>query len=126
MVITTAFAVAVVYGTWLPISFTHSLPLLYFFSAIFGLGSGSIISLAPVCFGQLCKANDYGRFYGTAYSVVSFAYVILRLISFLIQYISLCYGDKAWTLLTTMIGRSSPFPSAGLSVLQFCPSSSEA
>lgn len=75
MVVTTAFAVAVVYGTWLPISFTHSLPLIYLFSAIFGFGSGSIISLAPVCFGQLCKANDYGRYYGTAYSVVSFAYV---------------------------------------------------
>jgi MFS family permease len=82
IVITTAFAVTVVYGTWLPIPFTHSLPLMYFFSAIFGFGSGSIISLAPVCFGQLCKANDYGRYYGTAYSVVSFAYVTLHLVFF--------------------------------------------
>lgn len=73
VIVTTFFTLAIIYGTWAPISFTHSQSLLYLFSAIFGLGSGSIISLAPVCFGQLCKVDDYGKYYGTAYSVVSFA-----------------------------------------------------
>lgn len=29
--------------------------------------------MAPVCIGQLCKADEYGGFYGTSYSVVAFA-----------------------------------------------------
>jgi hypothetical protein len=29
--------------------------------------------MAPVCLGQLCKADQYGMFYGTSYSLVAFA-----------------------------------------------------
>ncbi|KAK0118480.1 hypothetical protein ONS95_012765 [Cadophora gregata] len=42
------------------------------FALIFGFASGSNVSLAPVCVGQLCDTNEYGRYYATCYTVVSF------------------------------------------------------
>lgn len=55
---------------WLPAG--DRLPLIIVYSAIFGFASGSNISLTPVCIGQLCKTEHYGRYYATAYTVVSF------------------------------------------------------
>lgn len=42
------------------------------YALIFGFASGSNISLTPVCVGQLCDINVYGRYYATCYTVVSF------------------------------------------------------
>ena len=42
-----------------------------FFAVCFGFASGSNISLTPVCVGQLCRTEEYGRYYATAYTVVS-------------------------------------------------------
>ncbi|KAJ5236326.1 hypothetical protein N7489_006417 [Penicillium chrysogenum] len=55
---------------WLPAG--DSLPLLVVYAALFGFSSGSNISLTPVCVGQLCKTENYGRYYATAYTIVSF------------------------------------------------------
>lgn len=55
---------------WLPAG--NSLALLVIFALLFGFSSGSNISLTPVCVGQLCKTEHYGRYYATAYTVVSF------------------------------------------------------
>jgi MFS family permease len=41
------------------------------FSILFGFGSGSNISLTPVCVGQLCLTEEYGRYYSTCYTIVS-------------------------------------------------------
>jgi MFS family permease len=86
MCVTLAFSIIVTFCLWLPIgTFTSAqisnsssgpLALLYIFVLLFGFGSGSVISLAPVCFGQLCKASEYGQYYGTGYSLVSFATLI--------------------------------------------------
>lgn len=35
------------------------------FAIFFGFGSGSNISLTPVCVGQLCETEEYGRYYAT-------------------------------------------------------------
>jgi MFS family permease len=43
------------------------------YAIIFGFASGSNISLTPVCVGQLCDTNVYGRYYATCYTVVSFS-----------------------------------------------------
>ena len=43
------------------------------YAVIFGFASGSNISLTPVCVGQLCDTNQYGRYYATCYTVVSFS-----------------------------------------------------
>jgi len=72
--LTLALTLLVVFALWLPTG--HHVARLYAFAPLFGFGSGSIISLAPVCFGQLCKADQYGQYYGTSYSVVSFATLI--------------------------------------------------
>ncbi|KAK0629937.1 major facilitator superfamily domain-containing protein [Bombardia bombarda] len=60
-----------VFGLWIPV--THdSLALFYAFSALFGLGTGSIMSMTPVCISKFCKPHENGRYYGTSLSVVSF------------------------------------------------------
>ncbi|KAJ5374350.1 hypothetical protein N7517_006356 [Penicillium concentricum] len=66
-----AFAVFVI---WLP--FGSSLIGLYIFSVIFGLASGSFLSLAPACIGQISKASEVGGRFGLTYSIVSFATLI--------------------------------------------------
>ncbi|OJJ35492.1 hypothetical protein ASPWEDRAFT_155349 [Aspergillus wentii DTO 134E9] len=55
---------------WLPAG--DNLPLLIVYCVVFGFASGSNISLTPVCIGQLCKTENYGRYYATAYTIVSF------------------------------------------------------
>ncbi|KAJ5295448.1 hypothetical protein PENANT_c001G06051 [Penicillium antarcticum] len=66
-----AFAVFVI---WLP--FGDTLPGLYTFSSVFGLASGSFLSLAPACIGQISKASEVGGRFGLTYSIVSFATLI--------------------------------------------------
>jgi MFS family permease len=43
------------------------------YAVTFGFASGSNISLTPVCVGQLCDTSQYGRYYATCYTVVSFS-----------------------------------------------------
>lgn len=59
IVFTTAFTASIL----LPFG-SSSLGALYAFSALWGLGSGSFISLAPVCMGLICETEDYGRYFG--------------------------------------------------------------
>ena len=74
MIVTLTFSLIVTFAIWLPIGTKgHHLVLFYIFAPLFGFGSGSIISMAPVCLGQLCKVDQYGQYYGTSYSLVSFA-----------------------------------------------------
>ncbi|WQF84165.1 Putative MFS transporter superfamily [Colletotrichum destructivum] len=40
--------------------------LLIAFAVVFGFFSGDNVSLAPVCIGQLCTIESYGRYYSTA------------------------------------------------------------
>lgn len=54
---------------WMPAG--SSKPVITIFALLFGFASGSNVSLAPVCIGQLCKLEAYGRYYATAYAIVS-------------------------------------------------------
>ncbi|TVY36773.1 Riboflavin transporter [Lachnellula subtilissima] len=74
MILTLTLSLVVTFALWLPVG--NHVVLFYIFAPLFGFGSGSIISMAPVCIGQLCKADEYGQFYGTSYSVVAFATLI--------------------------------------------------
>jgi MFS family permease len=60
-----------VFVIWLP--FGNTLIGLYMFSVIFGLASGSFLSLAPACIGQISKASEVGGRFGLTYSIVSVA-----------------------------------------------------
>jgi predicted MFS family arabinose efflux permease len=64
---------------WLPaslVSLSVSTPLIIVYAVVFGYSSGSNISLAPVCFGQLCKTEDYGRYMATCFTIVGFGMLV--------------------------------------------------
>lgn len=44
-------SITVIYSLWIPVT-VDRLPLFYVFSALFGLSTGSIMSMAPVCISQ--------------------------------------------------------------------------
>lgn len=77
------------FALWFPAR--DSKALLVLFALAFGFASGSGISLTPVCVGQLCRVENYGRYYATCFTVVSFA--------------SLTGIPIAGQLITTMNGR---------------------
>lgn len=60
---------------WLPFGAT-SLPALYAFTALFGFGTGSWMALVPVCIGQLCRTEEFGRYFGTCYFFASLATLV--------------------------------------------------
>ncbi|KAF6815164.1 MFS monocarboxylate transporter [Colletotrichum musicola] len=55
---------------------TRSVGVLYAFAGLWGFGSGSFLSITPVCVGKTCEPKDYGRYYGTCTFVVSFGALI--------------------------------------------------
>ena len=59
---------------WLPLG--HTSAGIIVFSVLFGIASGTSIAIAPVCIGRMCKTQEYGRYYATTYTVVSFACLI--------------------------------------------------
>lgn len=61
---------------WLPPPVGHKLIGIYIFSGFYGFTSGSILSLAPACIGQICETKDFGKRYGTAYFALSFGDLI--------------------------------------------------
>ncbi|TGO52586.1 hypothetical protein BCON_0138g00020 [Botryotinia convoluta] len=46
--------------------------LLMIFVLLFGFVSGSNVSLTPICLGQLCETQEYGRYYASCFTVVAF------------------------------------------------------
>lgn len=54
----------------------QSTALLVTFVVLFGFVSGSNVSLAPICLGQLCETQEYGRYFATSYTVASFGCLI--------------------------------------------------
>ncbi len=60
---------------WLPFG-ASNLAALYIFAALFGFGTGSWMALVPVCIGQLCRAEEFGRYFGTCYFIASLATLV--------------------------------------------------
>jgi MFS family permease len=75
LLISTIFTLAFMLILWLPYG-DKSLPALYVFAAIFGFGTGSWMALVPACIGQLCRAEEFGRYYGTLYFIASLATLV--------------------------------------------------
>ncbi|KAI1608384.1 MFS transporter, MCP family, solute carrier family 16, member 10 [Exophiala viscosa] len=70
MCITLTLCLIFTLAFWLPAN--GSMPLIIIYALSFGFASGSGISLTPVCVGQLCRVENYGRYYATCYTLVSF------------------------------------------------------
>jgi MFS family permease len=80
---------------WLPAG--NSLPAIIVYAIVFGFASGSNISLTPVCVGQLCKTEQYGRYYATCYTIVSIG--SLTGIPIAGSILTIC-GGNYWGLIT--------------------------
>lgn len=81
MVATIFFCMSSSLGLWLPAAVLSAegdkhtstiFGLTIAYAVIMGFASGSNISLTPVCVGMLCDTEDYGRYYATCYTIVSF------------------------------------------------------
>lgn len=75
MIITVALCLISVLAVWLtcsPEDGSRGIAQLIIFCVLFGFASGSNISLTPVCVGQLCGTEVFGRWYASLYTVVSF------------------------------------------------------
>ncbi|KAH8151622.1 uncharacterized protein LAJ45_04244 [Morchella importuna] len=78
MILTVSFCLVVVLALWLPSSAVAEdniggrKAIMIVFALLYGFGSGSGISLTPVCVGQICDTREYGTKYGTCYFFVSF------------------------------------------------------
>lgn len=70
MILTTIFSIITTFAVWMLVE-TDRMWLLYLFAALFGFGTGCVISIGPICVGQLTVPNKFGQYYGTSYSVVS-------------------------------------------------------
>ncbi|KAJ4304985.1 hypothetical protein N0V90_000513 [Kalmusia sp. IMI 367209] len=69
------FTLVFMLALWLPLG-TTSMSALYAFAALFGFGTGSWMALTPACVGQLCRADEFGRYYGSMYFVASLATLV--------------------------------------------------
>lgn len=49
------------------------------FALAFGVVSGCNLSLSPVCVGQFCKTENYGRYFSSCWMVVAFGLVLCHL-----------------------------------------------
>jgi len=81
MILTVGICAVCALGLWLPATVLSEREgasvaavkgLTITFAVLMGFGSGSNISLVPVCVGQLCDTEEYGRYYATCYTIVSF------------------------------------------------------
>ena len=70
IMVTITLCAATILGIWLPCQ--GSKPVLVAFCVAFGFASGSNLSLIPVCLGQFCESQHYGRYFSTATMVASF------------------------------------------------------
>ncbi|KAF7617602.1 hypothetical protein AFLA_006518 [Aspergillus flavus NRRL3357] len=69
MIGTTLVCTIFTLALWLPAGSNPAAIVAY--AVLFGFWSGSAISLAPVCVAQISSTEDFGKRYGTTYSLVS-------------------------------------------------------
>lgn len=70
MIVSVLLCLVSVLAIWLTAE--SSIARLCVFGVLFGFASASNISLTPVCVGQLCETEEFGRWYATCYTIVSF------------------------------------------------------
>jgi len=70
LILSLSLCVISCFALWLPAG--DSKPMLIVFALVFGFVSGSNLSLSPVCVGQMCKTEHYGRYFATCWMFVAF------------------------------------------------------
>lgn len=70
LIISIAFCIIACLALWLPAG--NNTAMIIVFAIVFGVVSGSNLSLSPVCVGQLCKTENYGRYFASCWMLVAF------------------------------------------------------
>lgn len=70
LILSIGMCVITCFALWLPAS--QSTAMIIVFAISFGFVSGSNLSLSPVCVGQMCKTEHYGRYFATCWMFVAF------------------------------------------------------
>lgn len=70
IIMTITLCAVTILGVWLPSG--SSKATIIAFCVTFGFASGSNLGLVPVCLGQFCAPQDYGRYFSTAQMLASF------------------------------------------------------
>lgn len=70
MAVVISVTTVLIFALWVPLG--HYIGVLYPFSFMLGLGTGSFLSLTPVCVGRICRVEEFGQWLGTCYFVSSF------------------------------------------------------
>ncbi|SCU91241.1 LANO_0D11144g1_1 [Lachancea nothofagi CBS 11611] len=65
VIITISMAAVFNLAMWLP--FGGNVKVLWAYSILYGFATGSILSLVPVCIGQISRTTDFGKRYASAY-----------------------------------------------------------
>lgn len=76
IIATIALCVITVLALWLPAG--NSEAIIIIFAITFGFASGSNLGLIPVCLSQLCRIEDYGRYFSAAFTLASFGQVSFK------------------------------------------------
>lgn len=69
MIATISIATLINFVMWLP--FGNHLGVLWAYTLLYGFTTGTILSLAPACIGQISKTDDFGKRYSMAYLLES-------------------------------------------------------
>ncbi|KAE8152621.1 major facilitator superfamily domain-containing protein [Aspergillus avenaceus] len=75
MIVSLFLCTVSVLSFWVPdivVPHLDNYALLVVFVILFGFCSGSNVSLTPICLGQLCDTQEYGRYYASCFTVVAF------------------------------------------------------
>jgi MFS family permease len=70
LILSILMCVITCFGLWLLAG--NSMAMIIVFAVTFGFVSGSNLSLSPVCVGQFCKTEHYGRYFATCWMFVAF------------------------------------------------------
>ncbi|KAL4948850.1 major facilitator superfamily domain-containing protein [Aspergillus filifer] len=74
MIVTTSVSTVLTLALWMCAGSNEGAIIAY--AALFGFWSGSAISLSPVCVAQISKTEDFGKRYGTAYTLVALGVLV--------------------------------------------------
>jgi MFS family permease len=74
MIIIMLLTVVVNLVMWLP--FGASLKVLYGYAILYGIISGAVFSLLPVCCGQISKTSEFGKRYSVMYFFIAFGTLV--------------------------------------------------
>ncbi|KAK0385861.1 hypothetical protein NLU13_7038 [Sarocladium strictum] len=102
IIVTIALCAVTVLAIWLPARGSYA--VLIVFCVLFGVASGSNLGLIPVCLGQFCDAQDYGRYFATSAMFASFG--TLSSVPIAGALLEIEDQDTGWTALVLFAGCS--------------------